>query len=55
MPHDRKALFRMALAMFVAMLAASAAAQRLAGPALVSALRHGGYVIVMRRAHMPTP
>jgi phosphohistidine phosphatase SixA len=33
--------------------AAPASAQQLAGAALVDALRHGGYVMVMRHAHAP--
>lgn len=32
---------------------ASASAQALNGTALVMALQHGGYVIVMRHAHAP--
>ncbi|MGH9646585.1 MAG: histidine phosphatase family protein, partial [Bryobacteraceae bacterium] len=35
------------------MLAATASAQQLQGDALVKALRHGGYVIVMRHASSP--
>jgi hypothetical protein len=31
----------------------AAVAQSLSGPALVDALRHGGYVLVMRHAHAP--
>lgn len=49
---DRAVLFGAAL---IALLGVhSAGAQPLTGPALVQALRQGGYVLLMRHAHAPT-
>ncbi|HEX5420388.1 MAG TPA: histidine phosphatase family protein [Gammaproteobacteria bacterium] len=42
-----------AMAIFAVLAARPTAAQTLEGQALVSALREGGYVIVMRHAHAP--
>lgn len=51
MAHTKAIFFSIALAMSA--LAATASAQSLSNEALVKALQHGGYVIVMRHAASP--
>jgi len=54
MPRPRAELTRVLFAMLAAVLATGAAqADQLSGTGLVTALRQGGYVLVMRHAHAP--